>query len=190
MSFARNKGTQKALFSATENTPRGDEWETPANFFRELDREFHIRPGYWLMATQGTHGGRGRRHRGIPDSRAHRHPMVSRTRLPRSRRDSFRPWAPKVQALGRLNRLCTFSKYACHLQTESEDPMNIDVPSIVQSILAAAITLLACGVAGAGLLYLVRSHSTTRLPTRQSLTTCRTASGTFTTIPTRGRHAA
>jgi site-specific DNA-methyltransferase (adenine-specific) len=42
MSFARNKGTQKALFSATENTPRGDEWETPANFFRELDREFHF----------------------------------------------------------------------------------------------------------------------------------------------------
>jgi len=45
--------------------------------------------------------------------------------------------------------------------------MNIDVPSIVQSILAAAITLLACGVAGAGLLYLVRSalnHQITHPP--------------------------
>lgn len=42
MSFERNKGTQKALFNATERTERGAEWETPDAFFRKLDAEFHF----------------------------------------------------------------------------------------------------------------------------------------------------
>jgi site-specific DNA-methyltransferase (adenine-specific) len=42
MSFAHNKATGLALFSTTDDHKTGDEWETPDDFFRSLDREFRF----------------------------------------------------------------------------------------------------------------------------------------------------
>ena len=42
MTFQSNTGTRKALFSATESTVKGDEWETPQSFFDALNAEFHF----------------------------------------------------------------------------------------------------------------------------------------------------
>jgi phage N-6-adenine-methyltransferase len=42
MTTFNDKCTHDALFGATEDRPDGGEWETPDEFYRKLDEEFHF----------------------------------------------------------------------------------------------------------------------------------------------------
>ena len=42
MSFKRNQGTTKALFSTTDDRPSGDDWATPQAFYDRMHAEYHF----------------------------------------------------------------------------------------------------------------------------------------------------